>query len=215
MLDKETKLTELVKKSDSINTLNSVITELNSKYQEKGSLKETIKQIEDSENIINDLVSQLRKASDNIYTDDFSKKLQSKIDEFNKIFSDISYQFYQEKWLLKCEKQQSKKSDKLIYRFETFSSAVSTGKKQGEILAFDLAYREFAAASNISHFDFLLNDKKELMHDNQLFILNDYLNKHKTQVIISMLSDKIPLSLAKQSFYCVELSQNDKLFRFK
>lgn len=45
---------------------------------------------------------------------------------------------------------------------------MSSGKKQGEILCFDLAYILFADEENILCLHFLLNDKKELMHDNQL-----------------------------------------------
>nr|WP_307925166.1 hypothetical protein [Mycoplasmopsis bovis] len=40
-------------------------------------------------------------------------------------------------------------------------------------------------------FNFLLNDKKELMSDNQLIGISNYLLHSKAQLIISILKDKI------------------------
>ncbi|MDT2672715.1 DUF2326 domain-containing protein, partial [Enterococcus dongliensis] len=47
-------------------------------------------------------------------------------------------------------------------------SKIVLGKKQGEIICFDLAYILFAREESIPKLDFILNDKKELMHGNQL-----------------------------------------------
>ena len=88
-----------------------------------------------------------------------------------------------------------------------------SGKKQGEILAFDLAYIEFADKYNVNCMHFLLNDKKELMHSNQLIKLSEYLQNSNTQVIIPILKDKLPSSLQIEKYYLVELDQNSKLFR--
>jgi uncharacterized protein YydD (DUF2326 family) len=214
LLKRESDLTSSVKKNDSIETLNGIIEELNKKYQEKGSLEETIKQITDSELRLVDLCNKLKDITNGIYTDEFANKLREKINDFNTFFSDISFKLYSEKYLLKYDVVKPKNSEKSVYTFATFTQAYGSGKKQGEILAFDLAYREFADKNGISHFDFLLNDKKELMHDNQLIDLKEYLDTHPCQVVLSMLKDKIPTVLAKDEFFCVELSQQDKLFRF-
>ena len=92
---------------------------------------------------------------------------------------------------------------------------MSSGKKQGEILCFDLAYTLFADDDNIPCLHFLLNDKKELMHDNQLLKVADFVNEHKIQLVVSILKDKLPAGLIEKSSVVVELSQNDKLFRIE
>lgn len=108
--------------------------------------------------------------------------------------------------LLRYDVIKPKNSEKNIYTFTPFSKAYGSGKKQGEILAFDLAYREFAEKNGISHFDFLLNDKKELMHDNQLIDLKEYLDTHPCQVVLSMLKDKIPLYWQKTNSSVLSLA---------
>lgn len=55
---------------------------------------------------------------------------------------------------------------------------------------------------------FLLNDKKELMHDNQLLKVADFVKKNNIQLIISILKDKLPEELVDKSNIVVELSQN-------
>ena len=92
---------------------------------------------------------------------------------------------------------------------------MSSGKKQGEILCFDLAYTIFADEEGISCLHFLLNDKKELMHDNQLLKVADYVIKKDIQLVVSILKDKLPNDLLKRANVVVELSQEDKLFKIK
>ncbi|WP_230592199.1 DUF2326 domain-containing protein [Mycoplasma mycoides] len=90
----------------------------------------------------------------------------------------------------------------------------SSGKKQGEIICYDLAYIQFADHFNINCLHFLLNDKKELMSDNQLIGVSNYLLNSNAQLIISILKDKIPDEVWKNSNVVLELSQKDKLFKF-
>lgn len=59
------------------------------------------------------------------------------------------------------------------------------GKKQGEILCFNLAYIIFAEEQNIPCLHFLLNDKK-LMHDDQLIKVTDFLEDRNIQLVISI-----------------------------
>ena len=92
---------------------------------------------------------------------------------------------------------------------------MSSGKKQGEILCFDLAYIMFADEEGISSLHFLLNDKKELMHDNQLVKVSDFVIKKDIQLVISILKDKLPADLLSKANIIVELSQTDKLFKIK
>ena len=88
-------------------------------------------------------------------------------------------------------------------------------KKQGEILCFDLAYILFADSEEIPCLHFLLNDKKELMHDNQLIKVSDFVKSKGIQLVVSILRDKLPASVLENSHVAVELSQQEKLFRIE
>ena len=92
---------------------------------------------------------------------------------------------------------------------------MSSGKKQGEILCFDLAYIAFADEEKLPCLHFLLNDKKELMHDNQLNRVAEYVKNKEIQLVISILKDKLPDGLIQKSNVVVELSQDSKLFKME
>ena len=92
---------------------------------------------------------------------------------------------------------------------------MSSGKKQGEILCFDLAYLLFADAEQLPCLHFLLNDKKELMHDNQLIKVAEFVQNKNIQLVISILKDKLPVAVLDKAHIAVELSQQEKLFRIE
>jgi hypothetical protein len=60
---------------------------------------------------------------------------------------------------------------------------------------------------------FLLNDKKELMHDNQLLKIAQLVNTKGIQFVASILKDKLPEELNREEYFVVKLSQAEKLFR--
>ena len=62
---------------------------------------------------------------------------------------------------------------------------------------------------------FLLNDKKELMHDNQLLKIGNLVNKKGIQFVASILKDKLPEELNKDEYVVLKLSPDDKLFRIE
>ena len=64
---------------------------------------------------------------------------------------------------------------------------------------------------------FLLNDKKELMHDNQLLKIANLVEREKThiQFVASMLRDKLPPELNSDNFIVLKLSQDDMLFNIE
>lgn len=92
---------------------------------------------------------------------------------------------------------------------------MSSGKKQGEILCFDLAYTMFADEEGISCLHFLLNDKKELMHDNQLLKVSEFIKNKDIQLVVSILKDKLPEELNSNENIVLRLSQYEKLFRIE
>lgn len=59
----------------------------------------------------------------------------------------------------------------------------------------------------------MLNDKKEIMHINQLEQLVDFLKDKNIQLIIPILMDKLTEELTSKNNIILKLSQKDKLFK--
>ncbi|MFP5520788.1 DUF2326 domain-containing protein [Peptococcus simiae] len=212
LLVEEKNLSMKIEKSDSFEDLENIIEALNELHQKKGEYQTIISQIESAENNLADLHEQLNHINNGLYTKEFEEILKKQITKFNRYFSEISNELYGEQYALNFKKTEDKKSGP-IYTFNAFNINMSSGKKQGEILCFDLAYTQFARDEGLPHLDFLLNDKKELLHDNQLIKVADYVEDNNIQLVISILKDKLPSELNNRANVAVELSQQDKLFR--
>ncbi len=214
-LAQEKELSISISKNSSFEDLEQIISSLNEKYRLKGEYENTISRIIEVETSIEELERELDNIDDYLYSSEFEEKLKLQLAKFNRLFSTISNELYGEKYALKFEKEINKKTNKFIYKFSAFNLNMSSGKKQGEILCFDLAYILFADEEKIPSLHFLLNDKKELMHDNQLSKVADFVNENNIQLIISILKDKLPEELIKKSNIVLELSPKDKLFKLK
>lgn len=215
LLSDEKELSLKISKSDSFNDLENIISEINEKYRLKGEYENTISQINEVDSVLEEIENELKNIDQYLYSDAFQEKLKKQITKFNRYFSSVSYELYGEKYALTYEIINNKKTNKPVYKFSTFNSNMSSGKKQGEILCFDLAYIMFADEEGISCLHFLLNDKKELMHDNQLSKVADFVMKKNIQLVISILKDKLPGYLLNKANVVIELSQEDKLFRIE
>ncbi len=103
-----------------------------------------------------------------------------------------------------------------MYKFHITDVAnFSSGKKQGEISCFDIAYTAFADIENIPCLHFILNDKKELVHGNQLNKFAEVVDRYNVQFVCSMLYDKLPDDLKKDEYIVLKLSQDQKLFKIE
>ena len=213
LLSDEKELSLKISKSDSFNDLENIISEINEKYRLKGEYENTISQINEVDSVLEEIENELENIDQYLYSSTFQEKLKKLITKFNKYFSSVSYELYGERYALTYDIINNKKTNKPVYKFSTFNSNMSSGKKQGEILCFDLAYIMFADEEGISCLHFLLNDKKELMHDNQLLKVADFVMKKNIQLVISILKDKLPDYLLNKANVVIELSQEDKLFR--
>lgn len=214
LLEDEKALTEKIAKSDSFSQLEEIIAEINEKYRQKGEYENIISQLTEAEENINQYNDQLKTLDDELFSNEFEEKLKKQINLFNRYFSTVSNELYGERYALKHDKITNKNGQQL-FKFSSFNANLSSGKKQGEILCFDLAYIIFAEEQNIPCLHFLLNDKKELMHDNQLIKVADFLEDRNIQLVISILKDKLPEELNKEEYFIVKLSQTDKLFRIE
>jgi hypothetical protein len=214
LLKTEKELSERIAKGDSFAELEKIIIELNEKYRTKGEYESIISQLDEVEDNIKDLNSEIKIIDDLLFSSDFEEILKIQIKKFNKLFYAISQELYEEKYALKYDKTTTKNKQQ-VYKFSAFNANLSSGKKQGEILCFDLAYILFADAENIPCLHFLLNDKKELLHDNQLNKVAEFVQNKNIQLVVSILKDKLPEGVIDKAHIAVELSQESKLFRIE
>lgn len=193
--------------------LEQLIVELNARYQTKGEYENTLRQLNATDTKLMELNKDLAAIDNDLFSDDFALKIKEQIHKFNRHFSSVSYELYSEKYALKVDPKIVK--GRRLYEFTAFNLNFSSGKKQGEISCFDIAYTLFADEENIPCLHFLLNDKKELMHDNQLLMIAKLVNAKGIQFITSILKDKLPNELNKDEYVILKLSQDDKLFRIE
>ena len=208
----ELELSAEITSSDTFADLEEVIGMLNALFQKKGSYEAAITSITEVENNIAELNRELEGIDSNLFSEGFQQQIDSQLAKFNGIFSSFSNRLYGEQYAIKCDPDT--KRGKRVYKFATIDVNFSSGKKHGEISCFDLAYTKFADIEGIACLHFLLNDKKELMHGNQLNEIAKIANEENIQFVASILEDKLTDELRDQKYYVVELEENNKLFRF-
>lgn len=214
LLEEEKKVASAISKSDSFEELEKVIMELTEKHRKKGEFENIIQQLNEVDSNIKEFNKQLSEIDNELFSDSFEQVVKTQLNKFNKHFASISSELYGEQYAIKPDIITNKKGQRL-YKFSSFNANMSSGKKQGEISCFDMAYTLFADDENIPSLHFLLNDKKELMDDKQLVKISDFVNRNNIQFVASILKDKLPEEINKEEYFVVKLSQNDKLFRIK
>lgn len=214
LLSQESNLSKVIAKSDSFEELELLISQLTEKYRLKGEYENTIQQLQEVEDNLSSYNDKLKKIDEALFSDEFEEKVKTQLNKFNKYFSSVSEYLYDEKYALKYEKVTNRKGQRL-YKFSAFNTNFSSGKKQGEISCFDIAYILFTRTEEMPSMDFLLNDKKELMHDNQLVKIAQFVNENNIQFVASILKDKLPVELNNPDHFILELSEDNKLFRIE
>jgi DNA repair exonuclease SbcCD ATPase subunit len=214
LLDDERRLASKISKSDSFEELEKVVAELTEKHRKKGEYENIVQQLNEVDSNLKELNDELSEIEDTLFSDTFEQVVKTQLNKFNKHFASISNELYGEQYAVKYDITTNSKGQRL-YKFTAFNANMSSGKKQGEISCFDIAYTMFADEENIPCLHFLLNDKKELMHDNQLVKIADFVNRNNIQFVASILKDKLPLEINKEEYFVVKLSQTDKLFRIE
>jgi len=214
LLADEKRVSEKISKGETFDELEKIIADLNEKYRMKGEYESIIAQLTEVEGNIKELNRQIAQIDDVLFSDAFEERLKKQLKKFNRLFSSVSQELYNESYALTYDKIINRKGQQ-VYKFDAFNANMSSGKKQGEILCFDLAYLLFAEKENLPYLHFLLNDKKELMHDNQLIKVAEFVQNKNMQLVISILKDKLPEKALKSAHIVVELAQDDKLFKIE
>lgn len=200
-------LTERLNKSALVEDFEKTILDLNKQFERKGNLEEQKRLWLYSQEKLADIDKDLNAINQGISSKD--SQIQSRITEFNKYFSVMSNRLYGETYLLSSQK--SEKGYELIVT--NLEGNPSTGKKKGQIAAFDFAYIEFADKLDIECLHFIMHDQLETIHDNQLNTIVEVANSINGQYIVPILRDKIPSNIDISEFEVLSLSQNDKLFK--
>lgn len=152
---------------------------------------------------------------------DEAKKLNVAIDRNLKIFNvklkRISNELYGQQYILTraTVDTNGKELPYLQFGMQGVTSNPGTGEKKGHITAFDLAYIEFAEELNIPHLNFIMHDQIENVDGRQIVtILDRLVPSINCQYIAPILKDKVPdeIDLARDAI--IELSQEEKLFKF-
>ena len=214
----EKKISEKLLQSSYYTDYDSLIADLTQKHEKLGALNQQIEQIDKVEARIDTLNKQIANIDNSLFSDEFKKKVQSQLDKLNIYLAKISQLLYAEQYGMVYETETKNKNEIYKFNIERFDADTinfSSGKKQGEIVCFDMAYILFADKEHIACLHFGLYDKKELMHGNQLLSTAKFVEEyHNLQFVASILSDKLPNELKDDKYIVVKLSQNDKLFKF-
>lgn len=208
LLSKELKLTDKLQKTGAVTELQKILTQLNSNYEKKGSLEELKRIWTNSISKLKEYENELSKIDKTILDKDVL--IQERIGEFNKFFSSISNSLYGEQFVMSSDL--TEKGYEL--NISSISGNLGTGKKKGQIAAFDLAYIQFADSLDIECLHFILHDQIETVHGNQILnLITTIIGEVNCQYIAPVLSDKLPQNISIDAFKVLTLSQKEKLFK--
>lgn len=194
---------------EELNTLNYKIENLS---QKKGEVIKSIEILEEQEKIYKKLDEQL--AEIDIEAAKSANRIEEKLKKFNAIFSDYCNQLYGEKYLLSYN-QNWKAEKKFPVEIVSIGGALGTGKKKALIVAFDLAYMQYGIQMGLHVPQFVIHDKMENTHINQIKTIFKISNSIEGQYIMPILReriDKVDQDLIEGA-KVLELSEEDKFFR--
>lgn len=204
----EKELSEFISVSEYSDDYDKILIDLNSLFEKKGNLEEKKRYWINSNEKLSRISEELKTINSEINSKD--SIIQKRVTLFNKFFTKISNDLYGEEYLLSTQKNE-KGYDLIVTNIE---GNPSTGKKKGQIAAFDFAYILFAEEIEIKFVHFILHDQLENMHDNQLStILIDLANSINCQFILPIVTDKIPADLDIDKYVILSLAENNKLFK--
>ncbi len=208
LVSNERHLNKKLKKSGTHQNFERIVLDLNKDYELKGRLEEKKKTWELSDERLNNYQKRLNNIDLSI--SDMDDLIQERVRIFNKYFSEVSEELYGESFILTAEKG----AKGYALRTSELVSNPGTGKKKGEMAAFDLAYIKFADSLKLKCLHFILQDQIENVHQNQITsLLEDVISKNNAQYVFSVLKDKLPADIDIDAYEILSLSQDNKLFK--
>jgi len=208
LLIKEEKLANALSKSNVIEELEVIVSDLNSFYEKKGSLEEQKSLWEKTISHLAEIEKRLNSINDKI--DAKNELIQERIAEFNSYFSNISSRLDGVHSLLSADKFDG------VYKFAigNIEGNPGTGGKKSQMASFDLSYIKFADKKGIPCLHFILQDQIENVHSNQITnLLTEIVDEVNCQYVLPVLRDKLPSGINIIQMEVLSLSQSDKLFK--
>ncbi|MBH0040848.1 DUF2326 domain-containing protein [Pseudoalteromonas sp. SWXJZ10B] len=212
-LSKEQQFVDSLQKADAVDELQVIITELNGMYEQKGRLEEKSEQLQKTKATLSKIEKDLSVIDASIFS--LNDIIQERVSSFNGFFSDISQRLYGEKFAMSATFEKARNSESSFYKLyiDSLNGQTGTGKKKGEIAAFDIAYVKFSDKEHIPNLHFILHDQMEVVDDNQIIGLVREVIDANCQFVVPILRDKLPDELDKPEYRVLSLSQNNKLFK--
>ncbi len=208
LLSKEKELKNCLDKKFDIEDFEKETIEINKLYEQRGDYLGKQKELQEIKSEVEKYKNELDNINQKIESNESS--LNKRISVFNTYLPDISRKLYNENMILSYDK--NKKGFEL--NISSIDENPGSGKKKGQIAAFDLAYIQFAENQNINCLHFILHDQIENIHDNQITsLLETIVSNINCQYILPVLRDKLPNDIDIEKYKILSLSQEDKLFK--
>jgi uncharacterized protein YydD (DUF2326 family) len=211
LLKEEEKILKTLSEVGSLKDLELIQRELNQLYERKGKESQFIALVENEESNLKRISQELQEL--NIRVEMFLKDFDLKIGQFNYYFSRFSKQLYNEEYILSYNIQNN---GKIVFLINNTQGNVGSGKKKGQVAAFDLAYISFLNEIKSRLPKFVMHDGIEDIHINQIGTLFEIANSLNGQYIVSVLRDKLDFLTPEQieNDKILSLAQDDLFFKF-
>lgn len=209
LLKQQSHVLKLLDNTGTFDDLIKVREDVNGLYVEKGKL---VLQIETIQNIQLEIDKTTVELSElNLSFEKFVGELKQNIkDVFNKYFTSYTYQTHGEKLYIYYDDVNRK------FAFDNLEGNSGDGYKKTDIISFDLAFISYFTELGLDFPKFVLHDKFEIIHQNQIQTIFEIANTVNGQFFVSVLKERI--SFLGDEYIdakkVLELSQDDKFFKF-
>lgn len=192
---------------DEINIINNEIEKLK---LEEGAIKQSLHLLRSADMEKIDIIEAINRLGD-IDPDTLSKCSAV----LNKYFSKYCEELYGEKFLFAYDPEWRDKKGGFPVVLEALKGKVGAGMKKSLTVAFDLAYMMYESERNIPGPEFVIHDKLENTHINQIETIVNICDDISGQYILPILRERIDkLDQEKVTKGIIlELSTDDKLFK--
>lgn len=216
MLEKQQEVLLIEKQKLSKDLVNEgLLTDLhsiNAKIDNLNVNKGEVKKLIDIYKKYNDIITETNVKLDNLNTDN---SIDQNIAIFNKHLSSYSKMLYDESYHLVYNDEWKSQTKGHPFSIENIKGNVGDGKKRGLVVAFDLAYLSFIEELDIPFPNFIVHDKMEMVHINQLRTIFNMCSDINGQYIVPIIKERISLvdEDVVERATILELSEEDKLFK--
>lgn len=183
--------------------------ELNFLYVERGKIDFQIETIKEIQKTIDGHTVLLIDANEtfDVLLEDFNNNLQN---IFNEYFKEYTRLTHGQQLYIYYDHVKGK------FEFDNIEGNVGDGYKKTEVIAFDLAFIKYFETLGLNFPRFVVHDKLEIVHKNQLQIIFSIADSIPGQFVVSVLKERI--SFLGESYIqersILELSEDNKFFSF-